>query len=431
MRRAVAEGLLIHPRIIHQHNLRPEALRTLSQALPELPPFRNRRIEGVRAVLDWDHRLPSKSLTLRLHVCYTATSLRAVDSTLDERRAEIRARDLYPEFDVPDYLGLPADEVYDVELRLDLSKFKRTPTPGHEGVEFLAVTPLRGPAGEHYAQYLVDPEGLRIDAARQRIYWSGEGMRKAVKFVAPSVRVIGLDGQERTEWLPPEAYIPAGSVAGTEPGDRGVRDNLGFESLTLTPDGKALWTATEVALTQDDEPPTLTTGSQARLLSFDAETGRPGAEFVYTVEPLPVPANPPSAFAVNGLVELLALDGQRFLALERSYSQGGMTPGVSATTGKPTGNVIRLFLIDTASATNVAGWPSLRGREARAVSKRLLLDLTTLHNDDGSPLALDNVEGLSWGPELDGKRTLLLVSDNDFSGHRQTHFIALVLDGAL
>ena len=121
MRRAVAEGLLIHPRIIHQHNLRPEALRTLSQALPELPPFRNRRIEGVRAVLDWDHRLPSKSLTLRLHMCYTATSLRAVDSTLDERRAEIRARDLYPEFDVPDYLGLPADEVYDVELRLDLS----------------------------------------------------------------------------------------------------------------------------------------------------------------------------------------------------------------------------------------------------------------------------------------------------------------------
>ena len=101
-----------------------------------------------------------------------------------------------------------------------------------------------------------------------------------------------------------------------------------------------------------------------------------------------------------------------------------MTPGVSATTGKPTGNVIRLFLIDTASATNVAGWPSLRGREARAVSKRLLLDLATLHNDDGSPLALDNIEGLSWGPELDGKRTLLLVGDNNFSGHRQTRFIA-------
>jgi hypothetical protein len=317
------------------------------------------------------------------------------------------------------------------ELRLDLSKFKRSPTPGHEGVEFLAVTPLRGPGGEHYAQYLVDPEGLRIDVARQRAYWSGEGMRKTVKFVAPSVRVIGLDGLERMEWLPPEAYIPAGSVAGTEPGDRGVRDNLGFESLTLTPDGRTLWVATEVALTQDDEPPTLTTGSRARLLSFDADTGQPGAEYVYPVEPLPVPANPPTAFAVNGLVELLALDGGRFLALERSYSQGGITPGVSATTGKPTGNVIRLFLIDTASATNVAGWPSLRGREARAVTKRLLLDLTTLHNDDGSPLALDNVEGLSWGPELDGQRTLLLVTDNDFSGHRQTHFIALRLDGSL
>lgn len=317
------------------------------------------------------------------------------------------------------------------ELRLDLRKFKRTATPGHEGVEFLAVTPLRGPGSEHYAQYLVDPEGLRIDAQRQRLYWSGEGMRKAVKFVTPSVRVIGFDGLERAEWLPPEAYSPAGSVAGTEPGDRGVRDNLGFEAMTLTPDGKTVWVGSEVALTQDDDLPTLSTGSRARLLSFDTETGKPGAEFVYIVEPLPVPPNPATAFAVNGLVELLALDGQRFLALERSYSSGGITPGVSATTGKPTGNVIRLFLIDTASATNIAGWPSLRGREARAVSKRLLLDLTTLRNDDGSPLALDNVEGLSWGPELDGKRTLLLVSDNDFSGNRQTHFIALLLDGAL
>lgn len=315
------------------------------------------------------------------------------------------------------------------ELRLDLAKFSRSATPGQEGVEFLKVTPLLGPGSQHYAQYLVDPEGLRIDAARQRLYWSTEGMRKSVKFVAPSVRVAGFDGIEQAEWLPPAAYIPAGSVAGTEPGDRGVRDNLGFEAMTLTPDGKTVWVGTEVALSQDDAVPSLQTFSRARLLSFDAQTGQPGAEVVYPIEPLPVPPNPPTGFAVNGLVELLALDGQRFLALERSYSSGGVTPGVSVTTGRPTGNVIRLFLVDTRDATNVAGWDSLRGREVQAASKRLLLDLTTLRNDDGSPLSLDNVEGLSWGPEHGGRRTLLLVSDNDFSGNRQTHVIALGVEG--
>ena len=198
------------------------------------------------------------------------------------------------------------------ELRLDLSKFGRTPTPGHEGVEFLAVTPLRGRRRSTTRQYLVDPEGLRIDAARQRIYWSGEGIDRQVRGAQRARHWPGWAGARR--WLPEASSRWQRGWHGA--GDRGVRDNLGFESLTLTPDSKGLWTATEVALTQDDEPP-LTTGSQARLLSFDAETGRPVRVRLHR-RALPVPANLPSAFAVNGLVELLALDGQRFLALERS-----------------------------------------------------------------------------------------------------------------
>ena len=62
-------------------------------------------------------------------------------------------------------------------------------------------------------------------------------------------------GRSARSGCPPRPTSPLAAWPGTEPGDRGVRDNLGFESLTLTPDGKALWTATEVALTQDDEPP--------------------------------------------------------------------------------------------------------------------------------------------------------------------------------
>lgn len=60
-----------------------------------------------------------------------------------------------------------------------------------------------------------------------------------------------------------------------------------------------------------------------------------------------------------------------------------------------------------------------------AVSKTLLLDLSDLRNDDGSVLALDNIEGITWGPEVDGKPTLILVSDNNFSPAQFTQFVAL------
>jgi hypothetical protein len=73
------------------------------------------------ALLDWDHRLPSKALTLRLHVVYDAESRDRFEQALELRKQEITSRDKFPEFDVPDYAGLPSDEAYDVELSPDLT----------------------------------------------------------------------------------------------------------------------------------------------------------------------------------------------------------------------------------------------------------------------------------------------------------------------
>ena len=65
------------------------------------------------------------------------------------------------------------------------------------------------------------------------------------------------------------------------------------------------------------------------------------------------------------------------------------------------------------------------------IRKRLLLDLATLRHDDGSVLALDNIEGISWGPPVDGLPTLILVSDNNFNREQFTQFIALQVVGPL
>jgi hypothetical protein len=53
----------------------------------------------------------------------------------------------------------------------------------------------------------------------------------------------------------------------------------------------------------------------------------------------------------------------------------------------------------------------------------LLLDLSTL----GIPL--DNVEGMTLGPRLpDGRRSLVLVSDNNFAASQFTQFLLFALD---
>jgi 3-phytase len=45
-------------------------------------------------------------------------------------------------------------------------------------------------------------------------------------------------------------------------------------------------------------------------------------------------------------------------------------------------------------------------------------------------ITLDNVEGMTFGPELpDGRRTLVLVSDDNFSETHATQFLAFAVDG--
>ena len=62
-------------------------------------------------------------------------------------------------------------------------------------------------------------------------------------------------------------------------------------------------------------------------------------------------------------------------------------------------------------------------RSLRPVTKRLVFDLDTLN------IVLDNVEGMTFGPRLpDGRRTLILVSDDNFSPTQFTQFLAFAID---
>jgi len=90
-------------------------------------------------------------------------------------------------------------------------------------------------------------------------------------------------------------------------GNSGIRNNLAFESLAITPDQKFLFTATENALKQDGSSATTSNGSPSRILQYNLLTEQP-ERILYVTDPVASAPNPPDSFSTNGLVELLALD---------------------------------------------------------------------------------------------------------------------------
>lgn len=91
------------------------AATRVAAALPPLQRFRH-AYHGAIAIVDWDHRLPSQNLILRVYGYYSDDTLEAGYEAFDDRFEMIAERDKYPEFDVPDFDGLAADEAYEIEL---------------------------------------------------------------------------------------------------------------------------------------------------------------------------------------------------------------------------------------------------------------------------------------------------------------------------
>jgi hypothetical protein len=114
------DDLHLHPRVVQQGLTAKTARDLFEEARARLVPFRGQTNHATVALLDWDHRLPSKVFTLRVHVCYSPEARARLGQAFERRTEEIAGRDLFPEFDVPDYAGLPADESYDAELTADL-----------------------------------------------------------------------------------------------------------------------------------------------------------------------------------------------------------------------------------------------------------------------------------------------------------------------
>ncbi len=112
----IAGDLRRHPRVVQQGLFGDaEAARRLIEALPPFPKLRQ-PYAGLIAILDWDHRLPSRVVTLRLNAYYTKAAQARAENDYVGRCDAIAARNLYPEFDVADFAEMPVDESYEIDV---------------------------------------------------------------------------------------------------------------------------------------------------------------------------------------------------------------------------------------------------------------------------------------------------------------------------
>jgi 3-phytase/alkaline phosphatase D len=265
-------------------------------------------------------------------------------------------------------------------------------------VQVLAVTTFLGPDGQPFPAQSLDPEGLTL-TPQDTLVLTSEGI--STRGIGPFVREFDLSGRQVAELPVPGYFAPTATS--------GVRQNLGFEAAAVAPDGQRLFVGTENALVQDGPAATTATGSPARILRYHLGHDGSDREYVYPTDPV---AAPSTVFTVNGLVELLPLNNEFLLAMERSFSVGA-------------GNTIRIYRLALPGATDVSGVADIHDVAGlRPARKSLLLQLPSTIN--GQPL--DNVEGMTLGPTLpDGRQSVLLVSDNNFTAGQASQVLLLAL----
>lgn len=284
-------------------------------------------------------------------------------------------------------------------FKIDLSQGKLT----KDKITPLAVTNLLNENNQKLLSGESDTEGIAV-TNKASLFISSEG--DVQKSINPFIKEFSLKSGQAINTLPiPNKFLPDNKK------QQGIRNNLAFESLTITPNNQILYTATENALIQDGAAAKPGAGSPCRILQYNLANNQPEKEFLYQTEPVTPLFNFTGRFD-SGLPELIALDNQgNLLSLERTFTGLGFA--------------ISIFQISLENADDIHNIESLAAvdiKNIKPVEKKLLIDLQTLD------VALDNIEGFTLGSQLpNGNTSLVLVSDNNFNRLQSTQILAFRL----
>ena len=246
---------------------------------------------------------------------------------------------------------------------------------------------------------------MRYDPSRDEMIWSSEGQRVIRDSIRdlqdPAIVITDRHGKYKDSFA-----LPANMHIQLE--EKGPRHNSVFEGLCFDEDRSHVFINVEEPL-YDDGPKAGDGDSTAviRILKFNRKLKQCVAQYAYEIDPVPHPPVPPGAFKINGVTDILYIGNDKFIVIERAFSAGRI----------PTD--IKIYLADAAGAEDISTIPSLKNQPAvKMISKKLLFDMNSQ-----IPFDIFNVEGATFGPSLpNGHRSLLFVTDNNFSAKEKTQF---------
>ncbi|MBQ4821367.1 esterase-like activity of phytase family protein [Aquimarina sp. MMG016] len=270
---------------------------------------------------------------------------------------------------------------------------------GFQNVEINKMIEIKDNSGISLVQGIVDPESIRYDSDTGNILYTSEGSIN--NGVDPALIEISAQGNQIKSFTLPDYF-----KANTTDDLSGPRHNGVFEGLSLSSDNNGYWISTELPLIEDGPEPTLTdTESPVRVTLINKASGIAERQFAYELDPVAREPALGTDFSVNGLVEILAYDTNKFLAVERSFSSGYIDGG----------NTVKIYKVDATNATNTLSLTSLSNATYIKATKTLLFNFETIRSQLTNN-TVDNIEGITFGPKLqDGSRTLVMISDNNFN----------------
>lgn len=211
---------------------------------------------------------------------------------------------------------------------------------------------------------------------------------------APFIKTYNQNGiYQKTIQFNENRYVPQTSGVMT----KGIRSNLGFESLSISPSGKYLFTVNEAALRQD-APEDYQKQNIVRLSKINLQTNLI-EEYAIQLENVFHDADNGN----NGISDILTLSDEEVLILERAW--------ISSIKEQ----VVRIYKVKLDAKALVTNIEKLSA-ETVTLEKKLVLDFSELEHKP------DNLEVLCFGPMINGHQTLIVASDNNFSKHQKNQF---------
>jgi hypothetical protein len=283
---------------------------------------------------------------------------------------------------------------------------------GIDSVQIVGVTALLNSKGEPYADitkdriHSADVEAMRYDKTRDELIWASEGQRivksDKTELQDPAIVIMDRSGHYKDSFeLPANMHIQAE--------ERGPRHNSVFEGVSFDENYHNVYVSVEDAIYEDGPRAGIGSDSTAwiRILKFDRATKKQTAQYAYKVDPVPYAANPPGAFKINGVSDILYIGQNKFIVIERAYSTGRESSG------------IRVYMANAGDAENISSVNSLfQNPPQKFMSKKLLLNMDNLNR------FIDNIEGVAFGPILpNGHRSLIFVADDNFSKNQKNQFL--------